>query len=196
MTKLIPFGQKFIAGSSVRTVSGRELHKFLGVGRDFSNWMKGRIHQYRFVEKADYLKVFAKTGVNSSRGRGEVNYHLTMDMAKELAMVERTEKGREARRYFLDCERELLERKTAPPPALPAPVHPQLDLQSVIPTRLLVTVKQGQIVSTQDVSDCHVVDAVHLKALKINAALLLEQAKAVLGEGSMNSLYEPLALLE
>ena len=186
MEKLIPFGQKFVAGKSVRTVSGRDLHRFLGVGRDFSNWMKGRIHQYRFTSQADYLKVYAKTGVNSGHGRNEVNYHLTMDMAKELAMVERTDKGREARRYFLDCERELHERKAA---ALPAPVQaPQLAAQALMPSRILVVVENGQVVSRTDVSDCDVVNSEALRKVNRNLQIMSQQLAWLAGEGPLASL--------
>lgn len=107
MKKLIPFAQRFVAGVSTRTVSARELHQFLNVRRDFSNWIKSRIEQYGFVENQDYLEVYAKIGENSSGGRPRAEYYLTLDMAKELSMVERTEQGKKARRYFIECEKAL-----------------------------------------------------------------------------------------
>lgn len=114
MTGIIPLAQRFIAGNSTRTVSARKLHEFLGVRRDFSNWIRSRIKQYGFTENQDYIKVFAKTGENPKGGRPSAEYYLTLDMAKELAMVERTERGREARRYFIDCEKQLIEKKAQP----------------------------------------------------------------------------------
>lgn len=87
------------------TVDAKELHLFLEVGRDFSNWIKARIKQYKFIEDLDYLRTNAKTGVRSNVK--EINYFITLDMAKELAMVERNDKGREARRYFIECEHKL-----------------------------------------------------------------------------------------
>ena len=89
---------------SVQTVNARELHGFLGVGKFFANWIKDRIEQYGFEENTDFV-VFAETGKNSSGGRPTKDYHISLDMAKELSMVERNEKGKEARQYFIECER-------------------------------------------------------------------------------------------
>lgn len=102
---LIPVFSGSINHESIQLVDARILHKFLGVDRDFSTWIKGRISRYGFVEGQDYLLTFTKTG---ERKNVKVNhYHLTLDMAKELSMVERNEKGRQARRYFIDCEKKL-----------------------------------------------------------------------------------------
>ena len=185
MTKLIPFGQKFIAGKSVRTVSARDLHLFLGVRRDFSSWVTARIDQYGFVPQSDYLKVFPKTGELKKGGRRWTDYHLTMDMAKELAMVERTEKGQEARRYFIDCERQLLDRAKQLPP--PAPV-PQLPAQSILPTRLLVVIENGQVVSRTDVSDCDLVNGAALRKINQNLQTMSQQLAWLAGEGPLDSL--------
>ena len=86
-------------------VSGRELHNFLEVGRDFTNWMKQMIG-YGFNEHADY-EVYAKNGENPSGGRPSVDYRMTIDMAKEICMIQRTEKGKQARQYFIECEKRL-----------------------------------------------------------------------------------------
>lgn len=102
---IIPITSHIVSGSEEQCVNARDLHTFLGVGRNFSNWLKGRIEEYGFVENQDF-GIFAKTGVNSSRrGRKAIEYFLTLEMAKELAMVEKNDKGREARRYFIECER-------------------------------------------------------------------------------------------
>lgn len=87
-----------------KTVNARELHTFLGVGRDFTNWVKDRIEKYGFVDGLDYSPILAKT---SEGGRPKIEYHISLDMAKELSMVENNEKGQEARRYFIECERKL-----------------------------------------------------------------------------------------
>jgi len=89
-------------------VSARELHAFLEVGRDFSNWIKDRIAQYGFVEDQDF-KVFANSGENLRGGRPTKEYSITLDMAKELSMVERNERGKIARQYFIACEKKLRE---------------------------------------------------------------------------------------
>lgn len=89
-------------------VSARELHQFLMVGKDFSNWIKDRIEKYGFVENQDF-EVFAKNGENSKGGRPLIEYAITLDMAKELSMVENNEQGRIARKYFIECEKRLRE---------------------------------------------------------------------------------------
>ena len=98
-------------GSQV--VSARELHKFLESRRDFPTWIKDRIEKYKFVENQDF-EVFHNFGENPSGGRPLKEYALTLDMAKELAMVEGNEKGRQARRYFIECEKKLREVVTKP----------------------------------------------------------------------------------
>lgn len=105
---LIEIKKQTIDGGAVDTVSARELHSFLEVGKDFSTWIKDRIDQYGFVERQDFV-VFDSPIPGNQTGRGgdrrSKEYALTLDMAKELAMVERNEKGKQARQYFIECER-------------------------------------------------------------------------------------------
>ena len=106
MNELIPLQPQTIDGNAVETVSARELHAFLESKQDFSNWINNRIEQYDFVENTDYL--LNKIIVQVPSGKKYKNeYFLTLDMAKELSMVERTEKGKQARQYFIECERKL-----------------------------------------------------------------------------------------
>jgi phage anti-repressor protein len=86
-------------------VSGRELHEFLEVGRDFTTWMKQMVG-YGFNEYTDY-EVYTVSGENPSGGRPAVDYIMTIDMAKEICMIQRTDKGKQARQYFIECERRL-----------------------------------------------------------------------------------------
>lgn len=81
-------------------VNARELHGTLGVGRDFTNWIKERIEKYGFLEGSDFTPVLAK----STGGRPAAEYMVSVDMAKELAMVENNEKGREVRQYLIKIE--------------------------------------------------------------------------------------------
>lgn len=82
----------------------RALHGWLGVGRRFTSWLQERCKEYGFAEGEDFLPVSGK-----NRGRPRKDYLLTTDMAKELAMVERTEVGRETRRYFIRMERAAMQ---------------------------------------------------------------------------------------
>ena len=81
-----------LTGVEVQSVNARDLHVFLESGKDFATWMKDRITQYGFIENEDY-EVFAEIGNNPSGGRPAKEYMISLDMAKELSMVERNEKG-------------------------------------------------------------------------------------------------------
>lgn len=89
-----------------RAVNARELHDFLESKQEFANWIKNRIKQYGFVENQDF-EVFDNFVRNPQGGRPAVEYALSIDMAKELSMVENNEKGRIARKYFIACEDKL-----------------------------------------------------------------------------------------
>lgn len=106
MTELFVFKPVVIGSDSVQTVNARDLHAFLDVGKDFVTWMKDRVEQFGFVENQDF-GVFPEIGENPKGGRPSKQYALTIDMAKELSMVERNAKGKQARQYFIECERKL-----------------------------------------------------------------------------------------
>jgi phage anti-repressor protein len=95
-----------------RLVDARELHEFLEVGRDFTTWIKDKINKYDFIENYDYAVVFTKSGENPLGGRPRTDYILQMDMAKEVAMVENNERGKQVRRYFIEVEKRYREMKT------------------------------------------------------------------------------------
>ena len=89
-----------------QTVNARELHAFLENRDHFSTWIKDRISQYGFVENQDF--VIASGNSEAIRGgHNRLDYFLSLDMAKELSMVERNAKGKQARQYFIDCEKRL-----------------------------------------------------------------------------------------
>lgn len=105
---LIPLHTKPLSGQPTDFANARELHAFLEIGRDFSNWIKARIKQYSFVENEDFILIRQNGRIKTQGGdKRSLDYFITLDMAKELAMVERNEKGRQARCYFIDCERQL-----------------------------------------------------------------------------------------
>jgi phage anti-repressor protein len=112
--QLITLHTRSINEQTLDTVNARELHSFLEVGRYFANWIKIRIDKYGFVEGEDFT-VISRLPNSASGNRGATKeYFITLDMAKELAMVERNEKGKQARRYFMDCEKQLHEQKHLP----------------------------------------------------------------------------------
>ncbi|EFH9928944.1 antA/AntB antirepressor family protein [Escherichia coli] len=129
---IIPVSPGIIGGYETGIVSARALHKALGVGRDFTTWIKGRIEEYGFKKGVDFEVVENLYFDSPKRGSQSVNieqfdsgwttkrggdrrsedYLISTNMAKELAMVERTEQGRAIRQYFIKCEEEL--HKAAP----------------------------------------------------------------------------------
>lgn len=99
-SQLIPIIKR---GEEEQWVDARTLHRFMQVGKDFSNWIKDHIKDFGFVEGRDFSPILAK----STGGRQAIDYSITLDMAKELAMLQRSQKGRQARQYFINAEKEL-----------------------------------------------------------------------------------------
>lgn len=85
--------------------SGRELHKFLEIGTRYDTWVNRIIEKYNFIENKDFIVVAQKRASNEIKGYTEFDDHLmTIATAKEISMVSNTEKGKEARVYFIKCE--------------------------------------------------------------------------------------------
>ncbi|EAI9416497.1 phage antirepressor Ant [Campylobacter coli] len=89
-------------GAEINSANAREIFQFLNSEQEYSNWIKNRISHYNFIENQDYIIEIVYT-----KGRPRKEYYVTLDMAKELCMVENNEKGRQARRYFIECEKRL-----------------------------------------------------------------------------------------
>lgn len=86
------------------TVSGRELHEFLGVDSNYTTWFK-RMVEYGFTEHIDFETCFPNLeSENQHGGHNKINHQLTIPMAKELCMIQRNERGKQARQYFLKVE--------------------------------------------------------------------------------------------
>lgn len=89
------------------TVSARALYEFLEVRTEFSKWCS-RMFEYGMEDGKDYQKVIVKNDDNQNGGRSTlIDYALTLDTAKEISMIQRSEKGKIARKYFIECERRL-----------------------------------------------------------------------------------------
>jgi prophage lambdaSa1, antirepressor, putative len=86
-------------------VSGRQLHETLGVKTEYKKWFK-RMAEYGFAENEDYLRVTQKCPTLG--GLQDVTDHvIKLDMAKEIAMIQRTDKGKEVRKYFIQVEKDF-----------------------------------------------------------------------------------------
>ena len=96
-----------------QVVSGRKLHEILDIKEKYTQWFN-RMCEYGFVENQDFALVSQKTETNNPKNPWtEITDHIiTIEMAKEISMIQRTEKGKIARQYFIECERQLLKPKS------------------------------------------------------------------------------------
>jgi len=92
-------------GKQQPTVSGRELHEFLGVETRYNDWFP-RMVEYGFSEGADFYSILSN-GDGFGKAATRTDHALTLDMAKELCMIQRTERGKEARQYFIQVEKDF-----------------------------------------------------------------------------------------
>ena len=86
-------------------VSGRELHEFLEVKTAYKDWIR-RMIEYGFAENIDYIAIAQKRATAQGNMTTYTDHVLKIDMAKEIAMLQRNEKGKQARQYFIKCEKE------------------------------------------------------------------------------------------
>ena len=95
-------------------VSGRELHEVLGIGTPFKKWID-RMIDYGFIENVDFTTtdIFVQRE-DSNLGNKMKEYILTLDMAKHIAMLQRSEIGMTVRKYFIECEKKLKEQSNTP----------------------------------------------------------------------------------
>ena len=104
MNEIISITTAKIGEEEVNAVNGRDLHRKLGSKQDYSTWIKRRIEKYEFIEGQDYL-IHKFVEQLPSGAKHCIEYIISIDMAKELAMVENNERGREIRRYFIEVEK-------------------------------------------------------------------------------------------
>lgn len=90
---------EIVVNMETGTVSARELHTVLDVGTRFNDWFS-RMKEFEFVEGTDFYSNVSKT-----LGRPSTDYLLSIDMAKQICMLQRTEKGKQCRQYFIDLEK-------------------------------------------------------------------------------------------
>ena len=97
-------------------VSGRELHEFLGIKTKYKDWFP-RMIEYGFEENIDFIMVAQKRATNNLKNpvTTVIDHAISIDMAKEISMIQRTEKGKAARQYFINCEKKLKEVKKLTP---------------------------------------------------------------------------------
>lgn len=87
-------------------VNGRELHEILGVKTAYKDWFP-RMVEYGFTEGSDYIAIAQKRATAQGNETTYTDHILKLDMAKEIAMLQRNEKGKEIRQYFIEVEKEF-----------------------------------------------------------------------------------------
>ncbi|WP_049166668.1 antA/AntB antirepressor family protein [Corynebacterium striatum] len=100
MNELIPIQDN----DGTQTVMGRDLYDFLGVETEYRHWFP-RMVEYGFEEGKDYAVKNDRVQDSLGRSRERTNHVISLDMAKEISMIQRTDKGKQARAYFIECER-------------------------------------------------------------------------------------------
>lgn len=101
------------SNGETQAVMGRDLHTFLESKEPYTRWISRLIEKYGFVAGQDFMTKMSET--SDLGGRPKQDHILTLDMAKELSMVQNNDRGRQARQYFIECERRAKEAT----PALP-----------------------------------------------------------------------------
>ena len=102
MTELIPINKADFNGAEINSVNARELHAVLESKQDFSTWIKKRLDEVDAVENVDFICFHKKMEANNAT---MIEYILSTDIAKEIAMLERNEVGKKVRRYFIEFEK-------------------------------------------------------------------------------------------
>lgn len=121
-----------------KVVNGRELHDVLQSKQDFSTWAKARLKECDAIEKEDY-DLFHNSVEQVSGAKHRIEYIIKLDTAKEMAMLERNEKGKQVRRYFIQIEKKYKESK------IPDLSDLSVELQAVIVVDKRVTKMENRI---------------------------------------------------
>jgi len=102
----IQIHKNIINNEEINSVNARDLHNFLEVKTKFTDWIKRAIYKYDFEDNIDFSKL---SNANPGGGIARVDYIVTLGMAKELSMLENNKKGKQARKYFIECEKKSRE---------------------------------------------------------------------------------------
>ncbi len=88
-----------------QVLSARELHKHLEINSKYTTWIN-RMIDYGFTENVDYISHFPNLGSTLNGGQNKIDHIIKLDMAKEIAMLQRSEKGKEMRKYLIQLEKD------------------------------------------------------------------------------------------
>lgn len=136
--ELIPI----IKQENSQLVDANKLYDFMEVDTPFHKWIARRIEEYTFTEGTDFWTKMSE----SNGGRPAKEYHISLDMAKELAMVERNEKGKLARKYFIEVEKRFMNSLLHNPMKLAKPIELNRVGSRVLKGRTIHTINQDEVV--------------------------------------------------
>ncbi len=171
--QLIPVFNGALGDRQQQLCDAQDLHTFLSVQTRFNDWVARRIEQYGFIEGEDFYSFLSK----SEGGRPSTQYHLTLDTAKELAMVENNDQGRQVRRYFIAMEREARESRGVSYLS----VAQQLAFHRQVP-KLLSQLKAETTPAIRATLHAQLVQHCHLLALPVPAIDSVGRAKPETGD--------------
>ena len=153
-----------------KAVSARELYEFLEIAERFSRWFD-RMREYGFAENIDYVRY---ESFNALARQSLQDYFVTIDMAKEISMIQRSDKGKQARQYFLECERKLKGQTVTP--AIPKSFAEALQLAADQAKQLELAAPK--VAHYDKVVDRHTLltatqvgQKIHMSAVKLNRTL-------------------------
>lgn len=159
-----------------KTVDARELHKNLGVRKDFSNWIKGQITNLGLEEGFDFITLALK-GVGGKFDR--IDYTLTLDTAKHISMASRTLRGKEVRNYFIEAEKKLTQIGEAYR-AQPQNQNAGIDLSP------LYAIMEMQTQLLQSISNQNTAVVQMLQSVNVQNSLMIEMMDKVQNTNEMN----------
>lgn len=102
MNSLIQITQTRLNGSEINSVNARDIHSYLEVKTAFTTWFNRTVEKYDFIPGDDFISYLKE----SNGGRPQQEHIVSLDMAKELCLVEPNEKGKETRKYFINFEKQ------------------------------------------------------------------------------------------
>lgn len=106
INQIVKVSETVIDGEKINSIDARELWVFLESGQKFGDWIKNRVEKYSFIEGTDFISFHNSMKADNTYINTK-EYTISIDMAKELSMVERNDKGKQARKYFIQCEKNL-----------------------------------------------------------------------------------------
>jgi anti-repressor protein len=206
MTELI---KVHITAKGNQAVDARELHKFLEVGRRFNDWIKDVLSIHGFKENIEYAKLAydihgkvigrpllkKEYSDNQAVTVYKTEYILTLDCAKHICLLQRNEKGRQARDYFIQCEKKLWESKTKTdnPPSYAVALRKwadEVEAREVLEQKVktlepLALMAETVLASDKEINMREVAGVINIKGLGRNKLFKLLREKKVLSEDNL-----------